>query len=549
MLWALPKARSLWLPPAQFDRKRLLPISPHPLWTRDSQKPHLPVTSWCALLPTPGTEGARRSTQSAYLPPTGKFQGKEIRVDEGKGPSGQAGEGIVMPSTPTLQVVHEGANCPACTRRREDAVTTTCGHTCQLCLLPPSQMGAQPSGKILLCPLYQEEEQSEAPMAPVPLGSLEETYCKEHGEKIYFFCEKDAEFLCVFCRESPSHQAHPMGLLDEAIQPYRDRLRSRLEALIVERDEIENIKYQEDQKLQVLLAKIENKKQQIEAAFERLEQDLKEQRCLLLARLRELEKQIWKEKIEYMAKVSEEVAELGAQVTELEEKCQQPASELLQDVRVNQSRKLGASFGDRFRGHHSGPSDRQPEPSPLQRQEVGEVHRAGAEPARQSPALRRPPRGAGLSGLLFRAPPLAGGGAAGRPRRLHGGGGRGAGEEERRHGPERQGGRLGRDLLAPAVLGQHLPRHRPAAERHPARRGRCPGLRGWAGDSPGHPDPGSHLHFHRLFLRQSLPFLCRLEKRFLPDFEKLRWSGDPSVLRPSSSPRPQKGLGQLLVPE
>uniref|UniRef100_H0XGD7 E3 ubiquitin-protein ligase TRIM15 n=2 Tax=Otolemur garnettii TaxID=30611 RepID=H0XGD7_OTOGA len=243
-----------------------------------------------------------------------------------------------MPSTPTLQVVREGATCPACTRPLEDAVTTTCGHICQLCLLLPSQMGAQPSGRILLCPLYQEEKQSEAPMAPVPLGPLEETYCKEHGEKIYFFCEKDAEFLCVFCRESPSHQAHTVGFLDEAIQPYRDRLRSRLEALIVERDEIENIKYQEDQKLQVLLAKIENKKQQIEAAFERLEQDLKEQRCLLLARLRELEKQIWKEKNEYITKVSEEVAQLGAQVTELEEKCQQPASELLQDVRVNQSR-------------------------------------------------------------------------------------------------------------------------------------------------------------------------------------------------------------------
>ncbi|XP_004441765.1 PREDICTED: tripartite motif-containing protein 15 [Ceratotherium simum simum] len=240
-----------------------------------------------------------------------------------------------MPSTPS----HEGASCPACKGSLEHAVTATCGHTfCRLCLALPSQMGAQPSGRVLLCPLCKEKERAETVMVPVPLGPLGETYCEEHGEKIYFFCENDAELLCVFCREGPSHQAHSVGFLDEAIQPYRDRLRSRLEALSVERDEIEDKKSREDQKLHVLLTQIESKKQQVEAAFERLQQELGEQQCLLLARLRELERQIWKERDEYISTVSEEVARLGAQVKELEEKCQQPASELLQDVRVNQSR-------------------------------------------------------------------------------------------------------------------------------------------------------------------------------------------------------------------
>lgn len=132
----------------------------------------------------------------------------------------------VMPSTPSLQVVHKGtATCPACAQPLEDAVTATCGHDfCRLCLFPPSQMGSQPSGRILLCPVCQEEEeQTENVMTPVPLGPLGETCCEEHGEKIYFFCENDAEFLCVFCREGPAHQAHTVGLLEEAIQPYRVR--------------------------------------------------------------------------------------------------------------------------------------------------------------------------------------------------------------------------------------------------------------------------------------------------------------------------------------
>ncbi|KAK2113322.1 Tripartite motif-containing protein 15 [Saguinus oedipus] len=97
----------------------------------------------------------------------------------------------------------------------------------------------------------------------------------------------------------------------------------------MERDEIEDVKCGEDQKLQVLLTQIESKKHQVETAFERLQQELEHQRCLLLARLRELEQQIRKERDEYITRVSEEVTRLEAQVKELEEKCQQPASELL----------------------------------------------------------------------------------------------------------------------------------------------------------------------------------------------------------------------------
>lgn len=124
-----------------------------------------------------------------------------------------------MPSTRSLRGLQHVA-CPACSRPLKDAVTIACGHSVCLPCLPRTPMGAQ-----LLCPLCQEkeEEQTQPAVTPVPLGALGETCCEEHGEKIYFFCETDAELLCVFCRESPAHQAHTVGFLDEAIQPYRVR--------------------------------------------------------------------------------------------------------------------------------------------------------------------------------------------------------------------------------------------------------------------------------------------------------------------------------------
>lgn len=118
----------------------------------------------------------------------------------------------------------EETPCPGCTGPLKDVVTGTCGHTFSRSrLLPPSQMGAQPSCQVLLCVLCKEKEPTKPLVVPVPLGPLGETCCEEHGEKVYFFCETDAEFLCVACREGPSHRTHAVGVLDGAAQPYRVR--------------------------------------------------------------------------------------------------------------------------------------------------------------------------------------------------------------------------------------------------------------------------------------------------------------------------------------
>ncbi|KAM8901578.1 LOW QUALITY PROTEIN: E3 ubiquitin-protein ligase TRIM15-like [Lycaon pictus] len=182
-----------------------------------------------------------------------------------------------------------------CRRPLRDAVIALCGHAlCWPCLLLPSQMGAQPSCEVLLCPCCKNQEGPKTPMVPVPLGLLGDTYYEEHGEKIYFFCETDT-LLCVLFWEGPDHQGHTKGVLDAAIQP----------------------------------TQIDGKKRQVAAMSEMLRQELVEQQDVLVAQLRELELQICQERDEYISEVSEEVTRLRAKAKELE-KCQQPASALLQ---------------------------------------------------------------------------------------------------------------------------------------------------------------------------------------------------------------------------
>ncbi|XP_034516038.1 tripartite motif-containing protein 15 [Ailuropoda melanoleuca] len=246
-----------------------------------------------------------------------------------------------MPSMPS----QEENPCPGCMGPLKDAVTGTCGHIfSQSRLLPPSQMGAQPSCQVLLCVLCKEKEPTKPLVVPVPLGPLGETCCEEHGEKVYFFCKTDAEFLCVACREGPSHRTHTVGVLDGAAQPYWDHFRSQMEARSLEKKQMEGTRRRENEKLQELLTHMDGKKQQVDEAFRRLRQELADHQCLLQARLRKLEQQIRVEGEAYTSTLSEEIAGLGAQVQALGEQLQRPVSALLQDVRANPSRYETKTF-------------------------------------------------------------------------------------------------------------------------------------------------------------------------------------------------------------
>ncbi|XP_019354905.2 E3 ubiquitin-protein ligase TRIM15-like [Alligator mississippiensis] len=78
-------------------------------------------------------------------------------------------------------------------------------------------------------------------------------------------------------------------------------------------------------------------KQKIVSEFNQLRQLIEEQEQLLLAQLGELEGCVNMQK-EKGTKLSEEISNLNELIGEMEAKCQQPASEFLQDIRTTLSR-------------------------------------------------------------------------------------------------------------------------------------------------------------------------------------------------------------------
>lgn len=85
---------------------------------------------------------------------------------------------------------------------------------------PPSQMGAQPSGRVLLCPL-RGEGTARPSLVPCPWALLGRLTAREHGEEDLLLLR--GQFLCVFCREGPSRKPRVVGFLDGPSSLYRVR--------------------------------------------------------------------------------------------------------------------------------------------------------------------------------------------------------------------------------------------------------------------------------------------------------------------------------------
>ncbi|KAL8213208.1 UNVERIFIED_CONTAM: hypothetical protein K2H54_061290 [Gekko kuhli] len=187
-----------------------------------------------------------------------------------------------------------------------------------------------------VCGLSQEHNDHEVAFQEnrvAVVASRKGGVCQKHQEPLKLFCKDDEALICVVCDRSKEHTDHKALPLEEASQEYKDQFCSRLEILKKEREGILACKEDVEKKSQDLLKQTAGEKQKILAKFRQLHTLLKEQETLLLAQMEETEKEIARKRDEHLARLSEELSSLESLIQEMEEKNQQLASDLLQDVR------------------------------------------------------------------------------------------------------------------------------------------------------------------------------------------------------------------------
>ncbi|XP_019405936.1 PREDICTED: zinc finger protein RFP-like isoform X2 [Crocodylus porosus] len=257
-----------------------------------------------------------------------------------------------MATASSVEILRDEATCSICLEFFKDPVMVVdCGHNfCRACITQCWERSEtdvtcpqcrQTFLQRNLCPnrlLVNIVELVKGLSVQSAAGVEGKMMCEEHGEALKLFCETDQILMCLICRESRAHRAHATAPIQEAAQQCKEQIQTQLQFLRGERKRLEELKGSESQKHQEYQQKAAAEKQKIVAEFEQLRQFLVEQEQLLLAELGELERGIEESQKETVTQLSEETSRLDSLIRELEGKCQQPASDLLQDIKSTLTR-------------------------------------------------------------------------------------------------------------------------------------------------------------------------------------------------------------------
>nr|XP_056700530.1 E3 ubiquitin-protein ligase TRIM39-like [Euleptes europaea] len=233
--------------------------------------------------------------------------------------------------------LREEVTCAICLDFFTEPVILECGHNfCQACIAGSWGAGVPlcPHCRVAIQPRSWKLNRQLAKVTDIAKDLAGEAgrSCRTHREPLKLFCKDDGAPICVVCDRSKEHRDHSVLPLEEAAQEYQVQICSCLENLRTEREKILAYKTETEKESEDLLKQTEAEKQKMVAGFSALWQFLKKQENSLLAQMKGVEEEIVKNRDKHLASISEELSSLDDIIQELEEKCQQTASELLQDV-------------------------------------------------------------------------------------------------------------------------------------------------------------------------------------------------------------------------
>ncbi|KAM6188483.1 E3 ubiquitin-protein ligase TRIM7-like isoform 1-T1 [Sarcoramphus papa] len=259
--------------------------------------------------------------------------------------------GPMAAPSPTAELPSE-ASCPICLEYFRDPVSIHCGHnfcracitrcwewstvnfSCPQCRETAPERNFRPSRELARVLEIAKRLSLQAARGEM----VEEEGCERHREPLKVFCKDDEAFICMICRESRAHRSHTMLPVQDAVQEYKVQIQAHLQALKEDRDKLLGFREAEMRRSWEYLEKTEAERQRVFSQFEGLRLFLEDHARHLLAQLGNLERDIEKMQEDNITSLTKEISRLDTLIQEMEDKCQQPASKFLQDIRGTLSR-------------------------------------------------------------------------------------------------------------------------------------------------------------------------------------------------------------------
>ncbi|KAH0630378.1 hypothetical protein JD844_013348 [Phrynosoma platyrhinos] len=272
-------------------------------------------------------------------------QAEEEEAEASPRPSFPSSFPAMASSESPLETLQREITCSICLSYFREPVSIDCGHNfCQACI---AQCWGRSEDENTSCPQCRRWSRKRSFRPNRELGNVVEVakrlrleaasslaagqrLCQKHQEPLKLFCEQDEAPVCVICRESRAHKAHPMLPIEEAAQDYKKQVATHVKALKERREKLKESKEDLECRSQADQDDVQTEKQKVEVEFNQIHEFLEKIERFLIIMLKKFDKEIVQKRDGVATRLSEEIDRLDALITEVEEKCQQPACEFLQ---------------------------------------------------------------------------------------------------------------------------------------------------------------------------------------------------------------------------
>ncbi|XP_038672896.1 zinc-binding protein A33-like [Scyliorhinus canicula] len=238
-----------------------------------------------------------------------------------------------MDSSQQDETFTEDLICPICLDFFTDPVSLECGHNfCHSCI---TQCWEKERNS---CPECKEEFPERNLRVNQVLASLTEQiqksklnqkekesklHCEEHQEELKLFCETDKKLICLICRNSRKHREHRFIPIKEAVEIYKDGVKSSLDSLTQKKSTVLEMEQQQRQKISQIRKQSVSLQSHITSEFTKMHQILTEKEQRFIRDLREEEEKILKTMEENLCEIQENLISIQEKLSKLQKQMEQ----------------------------------------------------------------------------------------------------------------------------------------------------------------------------------------------------------------------------------
>ncbi|XP_059826975.1 zinc-binding protein A33-like [Hypanus sabinus] len=257
-----------------------------------------------------------------------------------------------MASKQQIENFTEEVICPICLDFFTDPVSLDCGHNfCRPCITEYWKKGTRN-----ICPECREEFQEitlrgnralvrladkARKLKLSPIETESDLHCEEHEEELKLFCETDKTLICLICRDAREHKSHNFMPINEAVEVYKEQVKSSFTSLTERKSAILKMEQQQKQKISEIRDQTRSLESHISSEFTRMRQCLTDKEQRLIRDLKIREKMVVGQMEKTLREIQSNLTSIEEEISKLHKQMEQTDGVIFLKEECCQKRRVG----------------------------------------------------------------------------------------------------------------------------------------------------------------------------------------------------------------